>query len=340
MRITMSKVLTISIAAYNVEQYLRQCLDSFCLPEVLPDIEVLIVDDGSSDATRDIAAAYERKYPDSFRLISKENGGHGSTVNRGIEEAMGTYFKPVDGDDWVDPQGFVELIKYLKTCNVDNVDLVSTDFYQVEHNTGNIMGIEKKHFSGMKHGKVYEFAEIASEVYINMHCATFRTELLQQMPERLDEHCFYVDAEFMLYPIPYVKRIAFLEKPVYMYRLGMSTQSMNIKSMQKNCGHHKRVYESLLHFYDCHHIQEADPPVRHYIEGGIARILTSQHKIYLSFPKSREYRQKIMDMDMAAKQSYPAIYEAVNNPAVKLLRWSNYRLYGMAAWLCRRKYEK
>nr|MBP3598629.1 glycosyltransferase family 2 protein [Eubacterium sp.] len=332
----MSKVLSISIAAYNVENYIRQCLDSFLIPDILDDIEVLVIDDGSSDQTREIVTIYQQKYPESIRLVAKENGGHGSTVNRGIEEATGTYFKPVDGDDWVAQEGFIELVNYLKTSNAD---LVSTDFYQVEHNTGKIMGIEKKQFSGIEYGKEYDFSEVCSQVYINMHCAAFRTELLKQMPDRLDEHCFYVDAEFILYPIPYVKRIAFLEKPVYMYRLGMTTQSMNIKSMQKNCGNHERVYESLLNFYESEAVASAKPAIRHYIEGGIARILTSQHKIYLSFPKSPAYKKKIMDLDIAAKHAYPSIYGAVTNPAVKLLRHSGYRLYGLAAWLCQRKYK-
>ena len=69
------------------------------------------------------------------------------------------------------------------------------------------------------------------------------------MGRRLDEHCFYVDAEYNLYPIPFVKTIAFLEKQVYCYRLGMETQSMNIRNMQKNCAHHEMVLTHLLEFY-------------------------------------------------------------------------------------------
>ena len=101
----MNKILTISIAAYRVEQYLAECLDSFTDPRIAGDLEVLVINDGSGDGIRDIAREYEKKYPDVFRLIDKENGGHGSTINRGIAEAKGTYFKTVDGDDLVHPQG-------------------------------------------------------------------------------------------------------------------------------------------------------------------------------------------------------------------------------------------
>ena len=110
----MEKVLTITIPSYNVEKYLNQTLDSFIQEEILADIEVLIVDDGSKDRTPLIGKEYEEKYPGTFRVISKENGGHGSTINRGILEARGRYFKVVDGDDWVNTGDFVKLVKPLR----------------------------------------------------------------------------------------------------------------------------------------------------------------------------------------------------------------------------------
>ena len=78
---SMKKVLTIVVPAYNVEKYLKNCLDSFVDVNILNSIEILVVDDGSTDKTADIAKSYEKKYPNSFRLLSKENGGHGSTIN-------------------------------------------------------------------------------------------------------------------------------------------------------------------------------------------------------------------------------------------------------------------
>ena len=81
------KLLTVSIAAYHVEDYLRETLDSFLIPEVTDQLEVLIVNDGSSDRTEEIARRYESKYPNTYRLINKENGGHGSTINTGAAAA-------------------------------------------------------------------------------------------------------------------------------------------------------------------------------------------------------------------------------------------------------------
>ena len=129
----MEKILTITVPAYNVEKFLEKTLDSSLVKEILDEIEVLVVDDGSGDGTAAIGRKYQERYPGSFRLISKENGGHGSTINRGIQEARGKYFKLVDGDDWVDNSGLRELNRRLRTCEAD---YVFTNYYVVNDGTG------------------------------------------------------------------------------------------------------------------------------------------------------------------------------------------------------------
>ena len=77
----MEKTLSISIASYNVEEYLEECLESFVNSRVMDDLEILVIDDGSSDSSPEIAQRYVDKYPETYKLIKKENGGHGSTIN-------------------------------------------------------------------------------------------------------------------------------------------------------------------------------------------------------------------------------------------------------------------
>ena len=94
------KILSFAVPCYNSEAYMRKCIDS-----LLPggeDVEIIIVDDGSSDGTAAIADEYEAKYPGICRAIHQENAGHGGAVNTGITNARGMYFKVVDSDDWLD----------------------------------------------------------------------------------------------------------------------------------------------------------------------------------------------------------------------------------------------
>ncbi len=331
----MNKILTISIAAYRVEQYLAECLDSFTDPRIAGDLEVLVINDGSGDGIRDIAREYEKKYPDVFRLIDKENGGHGSTINRGIAEAKGTYFKTVDGDDLVHPQGLYDLVAYLRTAEED---LVVTDFESFDNETGQVLQEMGTDFAGKKIRQRYFFDEISRYVYINMHAAAFRTSVLKGMGRQLDEHCFYVDAEYMMYPVPGVETIVFLDQPVYRYRLGRDEQSMNIRNMQKNMAHHERVLAHLLEFYQKEQTGMTDAK-RAYVAKGIARIAVSQIKIYLSYPAHGEWKKKIRALEEGLKQNYPAVYHSMSNPAVGLLRCTGYIFYPTVSRLCRRTYK-
>ena len=110
----LNKILTVSIAAYNVEAYIKENLESILASEAREDIEVLVVDDGGKDHTLEIAQTYEKKYPGIVYAVHKENGGYGSVQNYSIQHAAGEYFKILDGDDWVNAEGLTRLVNYLK----------------------------------------------------------------------------------------------------------------------------------------------------------------------------------------------------------------------------------
>lgn len=99
---SMDKVLTVIVPVYNMEKYIRQCLESLVIGEVLDRIEVLVVLDGSKDGSAEIAYEFVEQYPDTFRIIYKANGGHGSAINTGLMMASGEYVKILDSDDWVE----------------------------------------------------------------------------------------------------------------------------------------------------------------------------------------------------------------------------------------------
>ena len=138
------KTLSISIAAYNVEEFLKNTLDSLVAPEIMDDIEVLIIDDGSKDNTAAIGKEFVDKYPNSFKVISKPNGGYGSTINAAIDAATGQYFKTLDGDDWYDTENLVRFVKDLKNMSAD---LILTPFTMVYEGTGEkqVISMERKY---------------------------------------------------------------------------------------------------------------------------------------------------------------------------------------------------
>lgn len=210
----MSKVLTISVAAYNVEKVLEKCLSSLVLPdEYMSKLEVIVVNDGSKDTTSDIAHRYADKYPETYIVVDKENGGYGSTVNTSMQLATGKYFRLLDGDDWYVTENIPKLIDYLEKCEDDIVLSPYSEVYMPD---------EKQ---------IIVNTDIDN---VAMHAMTVRTRLLIDNRVTIAEHCFYTDTEFVIYSLLPAKSISTCDMPIYCYRLGMEEQSVSLAGKKKH----------------------------------------------------------------------------------------------------------
>lgn len=334
----MSKVLTITVPSYNVEKFLENTLDSFMDERILEDIEVLIVDDGSIDKTAEIGKQYEERYPDSFRVISKENGGHGSTINRGIKEARGAYFKVVDGDDWVDKDGFYELIRKLKSCDAD---YVVTNYYEVDDGTKEKTPVS---FNWLPADKNLEFSVIAKETKISMHALVIRTAILRDHHIRLDEHCFYVDVEYILYPIPYVNSIVYFDIYVYMYRLAQATQSVSMAGFQKHIQNHIDViYHVLDYIIDYQKQADYNKMKGAYMARRIADMVNDQASIFSSYSLGdKKIKKMFMEFDAKIKEKSPYVYKRSGELSgmLRLLRKTNFKMYRLIVGLSKIRNRK
>jgi glycosyltransferase involved in cell wall biosynthesis len=321
----LSKVLTIIVPAYNVERFLPKTLASFVAPEVMDDLEIIVVNDGSNDATEQIAQEYQHKYPKTFRVISKENGGHGSTINKGIELATGRYFKVVDGDDWVDPLALIKLVQFLKTSQTD---VVLCNSFRVNHHTGARKPISI--IDGFTYNHEYQFAAVFKRLKLGLDCMTIRTKILQKNRIRLDEHCFYVDMEYFLFPVPFIKTVVYLNVYLYMYRIGTETQSIASAAMRKNLNQHSKVLFRLIDFLNEYkNVSFAEPGKVAYIAQRIAQMYTAQIRIYLSQPfKAFRIRKELLQLESRTKDCCAIVYAKAGNAYdVKLLRVTHYFVY-------------
>ena len=105
------KYISFAIPCYNSEEYMEKAINSILKGG--EDVEIIIVNDGSSDNTYEIAKRYEAEYPTIVKAVNKENGGHGSAVNEGLKHATGLYYKVVDSDDWVDESSLMKILEVL-----------------------------------------------------------------------------------------------------------------------------------------------------------------------------------------------------------------------------------
>jgi glycosyltransferase involved in cell wall biosynthesis len=240
------KILTISIAAYNIEKYIEECLNSFISEQLYETLEVLVINDGSTDKTADIAQKYVEKHPDIFKLINKANGGHGSTINIAVKIATGKYFKPVDGDDWVDTDNLICIIDKLKDIDAD---LIITDFYHYYSKSGIK---ELAAFDSNHHEIRADFSTFFQENIENSlvyHNITYKTALLKQNNISVSEKVFFEDTEFVLFPMRYVNTLYYIPLPLYYYRLDREGQSVSIEGIIKHKADLQQVIKNIFIFY-------------------------------------------------------------------------------------------
>lgn len=219
-----AKTLTISIAAYNVSGTIRECLDSCLACGTTDQLEIIVVDDGATDDTAQIVDEYVQEYPDIVRLVRKENGGYGTTVNTSIALARGTYYKLLDGDDWVDTQALDALMNTLKGTEVD----IAISPY-VECGADGTEIVDQALPS--VHGVVPFVGEMVPD-HLSMHSICYKTEIIRASGLRLPEHRLYTDTIYNVVPLQLVRTAFISHEPVYMYRVGQIGQSMSRESVE------------------------------------------------------------------------------------------------------------
>ena len=314
------KLLSVAVPCYNVEPYLEKCLSSFCGEGLEDALEVLIVDDGSQDKTAEIARGFVAQHPEIFRLIEKENGGHGSAVNAGIDAAAGKYFRIVDGDDWVDTGALGDFLRRLADTDTD---LVVDQKTRVDMVTGTKRFISLP--AEIPFGKPVSFLDYSGDAlchFYSLHTVTVRTSLLKEHDIRLQEHCFYVDNEYLLKAMAYSRYVTFYNLDVYRYLVGNQNQSVSHQSYVKRYGQHERVIKECLRFAAR---EEWPPALRAYMRRRILPLLRTHFLIALVYNENRaQGEQNAKAFWTFLQRDYPSYARAVARR--RRLSWLLHRL--------------
>lgn len=244
-----NKLLTIVIPAYNVEIYLRRCLDSILIESVMDKVQVIVVNDGSKDKTSKIAHEYEKKYPHYFQVIDKENGNYGSCMNVGLQRAKGKYFRTLDADDWYETSLYERYIDQLSQSDADlilserlEVKLKSNWKSHVAFDSTVLTNVDLPLSSDM-----WENQSILKVAYV-MGFA-YRTDLIRESKLRWTENSFFTDAEYCVWPLPYVKTVRFVPIPLYVYVRDVAGQSTDPSIRTRNLQHFFKVSKKVVNYY-------------------------------------------------------------------------------------------
>ena len=312
------KLLTVSIAAYNVEAYLEKCLNSLLIPS--PErLEVLIQNDGSKDGTARIAQSFEERWPNVFRLVNKENGGYGSTINNSLRMATGKYFKQLDADDWYDRESFAAFVDMLETVDADCVYSPYTEVIEPDMHT------RPRQIKDLTPGLRCPGELMKERSFKQMHALAYRTEFLRAQGISIQEKCFYTDQEYVIYPLVRAQSVYVWDRPVYCYRLGRDGQSVSLAGLRKHHEDHLRVLKRMIGFLDT--IREEQPAMAEVLTEHVHVLLWTQFTLYLAMGGRK---RELKELDLWLKKEHPALYDGKNpyvGKRLKLLRATGYHLY-------------
>lgn len=245
------KILSVAIPSYNSQDYMSKAIES-----VLPggdDVEIIVVDDGSKDRTREIGEEYAKKYPGIVKVISQENGGHGCAVNTGLENATGVYYKVLDSDDWFDEDSLHQVIEKLKQFIQEGIDLdmFIANYVYERPSTGKQKVIRYR--GAMPANQIFSWSDIGHfkiSENILMHSVIYRAQMLRDCHLKLPKHTFYVDNIFVYQPLPSVKKMYYMDIDLYRYYIGREGQSVNESIMIRRIDQQIKVTKLMIDSHD------------------------------------------------------------------------------------------
>lgn len=302
------KHLTITVPCFNSEQYLERCVDSLVIGG--EDVEIIIVNDGSTDRTGEIAERYARQFPDIVTVVHKENGGHGSSVNTGLALASGMYFKVVDSDDWLEEDAYLELLKEIEGwCAAGSgPDLLICNYTYNHLDQGTEKTIHYKNVFPVN--KVCTWDQIGvfhPSQYLVMHALVYRTDILRKSKIVLPEHTFYVDNLFAYCPLPYVETLYYMDTNLYQYYLGREDQSVNEKVLIARIEQQIKVTKMVAESVDLNLVKRKYPKLANYMCRNIS-IMMAISSIHLLLKGDEAARTRHFELWSDIKKSNPGLY--------------------------------
>jgi glycosyltransferase involved in cell wall biosynthesis len=313
-------LLSIAVPAFNVEDYLEDCLQSLVSLDS-NKVEVVIIDDGSVDNTSKIARRFSSKHS-HFSLITKLNGGHGSTINTALREARGLYFKVLDGDDLIDDKSMESLLEYLEDSDAD---IVLTDYTEFYMSSGTYKPIIN--YTQLGPGTVYSLDSADSKNSPPfddkgplLSTTTFKTSIFKENPFSLDEKCYYVDMEYNFFIYQRAKTVTYLPLQLYVYRLDREGQSMQRSSLIKNYRDHEKVSLRLVtELSNLHNISEQK--YRYLFEKIVAPLCRSHYQILVEYLAGRK---QFLEFDRKLKRFSDIYYSPlVSGKIISVHRFSH-----------------
>ena len=242
-------LLSVIVPSFNMEKYLSVCLGSLVAQERVRDLEVLIINDGSSDSTLAIARSFESRYPGIVRVLDKPNGGHGSCINAALKVVRGRYVRIVDADDWVISENLGKMLKRMEDETADCILTLGQYDYVETGKTAPIFA-----YDNLIDGQVRSFDEMQFAGYgfkgygPTLSTASWKRTVLLGSRTHIDEGVSYADMQWNVLPLRRAETVVLYDLDIYRYTMGRPDQSVARANVLKRWRDHDRVFTDVANF--------------------------------------------------------------------------------------------
>jgi len=227
--------LSIIIPVYNVEKYLSRCLESLLAQDIsINEYEIIIINDGSTDSSAEIARTYERRYKNII-IYDQTKTGVGAARNTGIRNAKGRYLFFVDSDDYIKQN----CLKMLLDC----IDSKKLDLLRFNYESINEKGIKLTKSKNSTKNSIYSENIVDGDTfltdYLGWSCYVwlflYKTSVIKEFKLLFNETMYFEDIDWMVRVMKAVKRVQSIDFHVYFYfqRTGSITKSIQLKDREK-----------------------------------------------------------------------------------------------------------
>lgn len=329
------KILSISIAAYNIERFLPETVASLTrASDCLERMEILIVNDGSTDRTSELAHGLQRQFPESIVVLDKENGGYGSTINASLAVARGKYYKLLDGDDCYLTEALNGFLDFLEKTDCD---LIVTPYEETYVGSGQIRRIDT-HTELPECGNKINKLKIDNLNYV-MDELAIKTEVLRRAHRPIAENCFYTDNEFAFYCLCASETVARYPESIYRHHLGIEGQSVSLAGMRRHYGELPIVAQRMMQCYT-EVVRDVPEGKKAILDYAVRNITFQTFRVYMLLEKPARYRKELKSFDCRMKEQYPEAYALGNESKfVHTLRKLDFRFYTVFSLFAQKKYR-
>lgn len=302
----MKKLLSIIIPTYNMEVLLDRCLTSLILEkkELRDKLDVIVVNDGSTDSSSEIAHRYAENYPEMFSVIDKSNGNYGSCINAALPYITGKYVRILDADDSYVTKNLPE---YLAVLERQDVELVLSD-YEIVDMDGNIISRPVYSFARRK---VFSFASIKSEPFLAMHTVAYASEIFKRIKYHQTEGVSYTDLEWVFYPMSEVNNVYYYDKTIYRYLDGREGQTVDPSIRLKRLSHMEKGLWTQLSIFE-----KISPSNVAY--GYMHGVIAYRTRLLYTWGLDRKADYDLMAFDNKLKRDYPRLYDEASKYTIPL----------------------